>query len=65
MAFRVPRSASPLAEAVTSEAVSERKYRHVLEHPSDKSGPTVGIGYDFGTQTKLHPVRLEGCRCCE
>ncbi|MET3991687.1 hypothetical protein ABID65_003327 [Bradyrhizobium sp. S3.9.2] len=41
-----------VAEEVTSEAVYERKYRHVLEYPGQQSGPTGGIGYDFGTQTK-------------
>jgi len=41
-----------IASEVTSQTVYERKYRRVLEHPSDESGPTGGIGYDFGTQTR-------------
>jgi len=41
-----------VASEVTSQAVYERKYRHVLEYPGEQSGPTGGIGYDFGTQTK-------------
>lgn len=41
-----------IAEEVTSQPYYERRYRHALEHPSDNSGPTGGIGYDFGTQTK-------------
>jgi len=41
-----------VAEEVTSQAVYERKYRHALEYPGEQSGPTGGIGYDFGTQTK-------------
>ncbi|MHC2666590.1 peptidoglycan-binding protein [Bradyrhizobium diazoefficiens] len=41
-----------VASEVTSQAVYERKYRHVLEYPGEESGPTGGIGYDFGTQTR-------------
>lgn len=41
-----------VAEEVTSREWYERKYRHVLEYPGQQSGPTGGIGYDFGTQTK-------------
>lgn len=41
-----------VAAEVTSQAVYERKYRHVLEYPGEQSGPTGGIGYDFGTQTR-------------
>jgi hypothetical protein len=41
-----------VAEEVTSQAVYEHKYRHVLEYPGGNSGPTGGIGYDFGTQTR-------------
>ncbi|MBR0755628.1 peptidoglycan-binding protein [Bradyrhizobium jicamae] len=38
-------------EEVTSEACYERHYRS-LEYPGQASGPTGGIGYDFGTQTR-------------
>ncbi|MHC2652426.1 hypothetical protein ACVMHY_005005 [Bradyrhizobium barranii subsp. barranii] len=41
-----------VAEEVTSRDWYEKKYRHVLEYPGQQSGPTGGIGYDFGTQTK-------------
>ncbi|MDI3559559.1 peptidoglycan-binding protein [Bradyrhizobium sp. Arg816] len=41
-----------VAEEVTSREWYEKKYRHVLEYPGQQSGPTGGIGYDFGTQTK-------------
>ncbi|MCK1669448.1 peptidoglycan-binding protein [Bradyrhizobium sp. 153] len=41
-----------VAEEVTSQPVYERRYRHVLEYPGESSGPTGGIGYDFGAQTK-------------
>ncbi|MGM4955705.1 peptidoglycan-binding protein [Bradyrhizobium barranii] len=41
-----------VAEEVTSREWYEKKYRHVLECPGQQSGPTGGIGYDFGTQTK-------------
>ncbi|ODM77810.1 hypothetical protein [Bradyrhizobium elkanii] len=36
---------------VTSEAFYNKHYRTLLEHPSENSGPTGAIGYDFGTQT--------------
>ncbi|OKO67208.1 non-ribosomal peptide synthase, partial [Bradyrhizobium sp. NAS96.2] len=36
---------------VTGQAFYNKRYRTVLEHPSDNSGPTGAIGYDFGTQT--------------
>jgi hypothetical protein len=52
MAFRVPRSISSSPSEVTSQAAYERSYRHVLEYPGEQSGPTGGIGYDFGTQTR-------------
>ncbi|MBW7967592.1 peptidoglycan-binding protein [Bradyrhizobium sp. BR 10261] len=39
-----------IAEEVTSEAVYNRRYRG-LEYPGGQSGPTGGIGYDFGTQS--------------
>ncbi|WP_210419206.1 hypothetical protein [Bradyrhizobium sp. NAS80.1] len=38
-----------VAEEVTGEAYYNRHYRG-LEYPGDQSGPTGGIGYDFGTQ---------------
>ncbi|WP_018456792.1 peptidoglycan-binding protein [Bradyrhizobium sp. WSM4349] len=41
-----------VAAEVTSQAAYERKYRRVLEYPGEQSGPTGGIGYDFGTQTR-------------
>jgi hypothetical protein len=41
-----------VAQEVTSQAAYERKYRRVLEYPGEQSGPTGGIGYDFGTQTR-------------
>lgn len=41
-----------VAAEVTSRAAYERRYRHVLEYPGEQSGPTGGIGYDFGTQTR-------------
>ncbi|MGL3107108.1 hypothetical protein [Bradyrhizobium sp. BR 1432] len=47
-----------IASEVTNQAVYERKYRRVLEPPSDASGPTGGIGYDFGTQTRADRGRL-------
>ncbi|RXT37951.1 hypothetical protein [Bradyrhizobium betae] len=40
-----------VAEEVTSAAVYDRRYRG-LEYPGDQSGPTGGIGCDFGTQTR-------------
>ncbi|WP_233475403.1 peptidoglycan-binding protein [Bradyrhizobium brasilense] len=40
-----------VAAEVTSQTFYDRHYRTVLEHPSDNSGPTGAIGYDFGTQT--------------
>jgi len=33
-----------VAEEVTSQAIYEKKYRHVLEYPGEQSGPTGGIG---------------------
>lgn len=41
-----------VAEEVTSREFYEARYRHALEHPSDNSGPTGGIGYDCGTQSR-------------
>lgn len=41
-----------VAQEVTSPAVYEKEYRRRLEYPGEQSGPTGGIGYDFGTQTK-------------
>ncbi|WLB43007.1 peptidoglycan-binding protein [Bradyrhizobium ottawaense] len=41
-----------IAEEVTSRAFYERKYRRRLEFPGGESGPTGGIGYDFGTQSR-------------
>ncbi|WP_456622132.1 MULTISPECIES: peptidoglycan-binding protein [unclassified Bradyrhizobium] len=41
-----------VAAEVTSQAAYERRYRRVLEYPGEQSGPTGGIGYDFGTQTR-------------
>jgi hypothetical protein len=41
-----------VASEVTSQAAYEHRYRHVLEYPGEQSGPTGGIGYDFGTQTR-------------
>lgn len=41
-----------VASEVTSPAVYEKKYRRRLEYPGGQSGPTGGIGYDFGTQTR-------------
>ncbi|MEY9674560.1 peptidoglycan-binding protein [Bradyrhizobium elkanii] len=40
-----------VAAEVTSQAFYNKHYRTVLEHPSDNSGPTGAIGYDFGTQS--------------
>lgn len=39
-----------VAEEVTSEAYYSRHYRG-LEYPGGQSGPTGGLGYDFGTQS--------------
>ncbi|TFV34540.1 peptidoglycan-binding protein [Bradyrhizobium frederickii] len=41
-----------IAQEVTSPAVYEKKYRCRLECPGEQSGPTGGIGYDFGTQSR-------------
>lgn len=46
-----------VSKEVTSEAVYRKKYRRP-EWPGEKSGPTVGIGYDLG-QTPAGTIRAD------
>lgn len=57
-----------VASEVTSHAVYERKYPRVLEHPSEESGPTGAIGYDFGRKAACRSPPIGATRatrpCC-